>query len=89
MAHTCWAKNIQSRRMEQPELVLGAASSHVEALSRRITGKHSDTGFTWGSNHTKKHDVSFIALERIGVTTDQSSLFNYLWLKSLKKLVLN
>jgi len=61
--------------MEEPQLVLSTTCRYIETLTGRLSGKHADS-FIWGADHTEKYDVPFIALERIGVTTDQPSFLD-------------
>ena len=68
---------------------MGAAGGHVELLTCRIIGKCPYPDFAWGRHHAEEHNVSFISLERVGVTTYQSALFNDLRLETFKELVLN
>src|SRR3990172_7865328 len=76
--HAGRTKDVKVYRIKQPQLVLGATRRYIKSLTSRFRCERTDS-FIWRSNHAKKHYLTLISLERIGIAADQATLLNNLW----------
>ena len=67
-------------------MVLGPAHGDVEALSGRLGRQRADPSLSGCRDHAEEDDVAFVALERVGVSTNEAPFFDDLRLSVSRSL---
>ena len=70
--------------MEEPELILGAAHSDVEASASSFRRQRADSRVGRG-DHGQEHHIALVALEGVGVAADEVAALHLLGTEPLSR----